>query len=127
MGREVEVVDPLGRTTVIEGDASGEITAVTGPDGETTRVDRAGDTLFWTDPIGATCSVRFDPRDLPVEVRWPDGRTLVFHRDAQGNVIEHVDQAGARTRARHDAWGRCVEAWMETYEGKLFQNAGRRR
>lgn len=111
MGRETEVVDPLGRRTVIERDASGEITMVIGPDGETTRVDRAGDTLFWTDPIGATCSVRFDARGLPVEVRWPDGRMLVFRRDAQGNVIEHIDQAGAQTRARYDAWGRCVEVW----------------
>ncbi|CAN98052.1 MULTISPECIES: RHS repeat-associated core domain-containing protein [Sorangium] len=111
MGRETEVVDPLGRRTVIERDASGEITAVIGPDGETTRVDRAGDSLFWTDPIGAVCSARFDARGLPIEVRWPDGRTLVFRRDVQGNVIEHIDQAGAQTRARYDAWGRCVELW----------------
>ncbi|WP_437600542.1 RHS repeat-associated core domain-containing protein [Sorangium sp. So ce590] len=111
MGRETEVVDPLGRRTVIERDASGEITSVMGPDGETTRVERAGDTLFWTDPIGATCSVRFDARGLPIEVRWPDGRMLVFLRDVQGNVIKHIDQAGAQTRARYDAWGRCVEIW----------------
>ncbi|WP_434044354.1 MULTISPECIES: RHS repeat-associated core domain-containing protein [Sorangium] len=111
MGRELEVVDPLGRRTVIERDASGEITAVIGPDGDTTRVERAGDTLSWTDPIGATCSVRFDPRGLPAEVRWPDGRMRVFRRDAEGNVVEHIDEAGAQTRARYDAWGRCVEIW----------------
>lgn len=111
LGRETEVVDPLGRTTVVERDLFGEITSVTEPDGSVTRVARQGSSLIWTDPLGATCSVRYDEHGLPSEVAWPDGRTRVFQRDAHGNAIELVDENGAVTRARYDEWGRCVEVW----------------
>ncbi|WP_437330874.1 RHS repeat-associated core domain-containing protein [Sorangium sp. So ce381] len=126
-GRETRVVDPLGRVTTIRRDPAGEILEVIGPDGASTRVHRAGDELSWTDPLGATCIVRFDARGQPVRAEWPDGRTIVFARDAHGNVIERVDELGARTQAGYDAWGRCVEI-LDARGGRTaftYSNAGR--
>jgi len=126
-GRETKMTDPLGRTTQIIRDKAGEILEIIGPDGETTRVNRARDELSWTDPLGATCTVTFDSRGQPIRSLWPDGRTLLFVRDSHGNIVERVDELGAREQARYDAWGRCIELF-DTGGGRTaftYSNGGK--
>jgi RHS repeat-associated protein len=110
LGRETKVVDPLGRVTQIRRDAGGAILEIVEPDDVRTHLDWDEQSLSWLDPLGGRYLVRFDARGQPVHMTWPDGRTQSMTRDAQGNVVEFVDERGLRTQARYDAWGRCSEA-----------------
>jgi RHS repeat-associated protein len=109
LGRETQVVDPLGRTTRTVRNDEGSILEIIGPEDDRTRLEYTNDSLSWTDAIGADYTVRFDSRGQPIRMSWPDGRSQTLTRDFHGNVIEHVDERGLRTLAIYDHWGRCLE------------------
>ncbi|MDH6586854.1 YD repeat-containing protein [Streptomyces sp. SAI-133] len=127
-GRTVTAVDSLGHSTLYEINGDLQVTAVTTPDGATTRTthDRARRPLTVTDPVGRTVSYAYDAagrtvlavrpdgrytsiaynaQGLPVTVTGPGGRGVVQQFDEYGNRTAVTDASGATTRFTYDDRG----------------------
>ncbi|MDH6516914.1 RHS repeat-associated protein [Streptomyces sp. SAI-135] len=127
-GRTVTAVDSLGHSTLYEINGDLQVTAVTTPDGATTRTthDRAHRPLTVTDPVGRTVSYAYDAagrtvlavrpdgrytsiaynaQGLPVTVTGPGGRGVVQQFDEYGNRTAVTDASGATTRFTYDDRG----------------------
>jgi YD repeat-containing protein len=72
LGLESRVVDPLGATTIIARDESGNI-------------------IKWFDALGRTRQLRRDASGRVVAASDPLGATALFDRDLDGNVVRFVD------------------------------------
>ncbi|MFF7642384.1 putative T7SS-secreted protein [Streptomyces canus] len=126
--RIVTAVDSLGHSTLYEINSDVQVTAVTTPDGATTRTthDRAHRPLTVTDPLGRTVSYAYDEagrtvlavrpdgrytsvayndQGLPVAVAGADGTHVVQHFDEFGNRTAVTDASGTTTRLTYDDRG----------------------
>lgn len=126
--RTVTAVDSLGHSTLYEINSDVQVTAVTTPDGATTRTthDRAHRPLTVTDPLGRTVSYAYDEagrtvlavrpdgrytsvayndQGLPVAVAGADGTHVVQHFDEYGNRTSVTDTSGTTTRFTYDDRG----------------------
>ncbi|MFI5605907.1 RHS repeat-associated core domain-containing protein [Amycolatopsis sp. NPDC051903] len=123
-------VDPLGARTTFTYARPGLLTAVTGPLGEVTRYeyDAAGLPVAVTDPVGATERTAFDRfgrpsastaalgattrtawtvEGEPLSVTRPDGTSVSFSHDGEGNLRETRDGT-AVTRTAYAGFDRPV-------------------
>ncbi|MEX1653959.1 putative T7SS-secreted protein [Streptomyces pseudovenezuelae] len=126
--RTVTAVDSLGHSTLYEINSDVQVTAVTTPDGATTRTthDRAHRPLTVTDPLGRTVSYAYDEagrtvlavrpdgrytsvayndQGLPVAVAGADGTHVVQEFDGFGNRTTVTDASGTTTRFTYDDRG----------------------
>lgn len=124
--------DALGRRTLYETDARGDIVAVTDPAGNRQatpfdargnraaavdalgrrteyRHDARGNLITITDPAGASTRLSYNALDLPVSITDALGQTWLSTYDARGNLIEQVDPLGQHSRYRHEARGLPVD------------------
>jgi RHS repeat-associated protein len=131
------VTDPLGRRTVNEFDADGNLVKTTLPDGSTTTntYGELGNLTSATDPSGATVKLTYDargnltsstaptaagdavtryahddtrhPGDVTT-VTDPEGRTTRFHYSSKGDLIGVTDPLGHATTMRYNRAGEVV-------------------
>lgn len=126
--RTVTAVNSLGHSTRYEINGDVQVTAVTAPDGATTRTthDRAHRPLTITDPLGRTVSyaydaagrtvlavrpdghytsIAYDDQGMPVTVAGPDGTYVEQRFDEYGNRTAVTDASGTTTRFTYDDRG----------------------
>ncbi|MET7639764.1 DUF6531 domain-containing protein [Streptomyces sp. NPDC005438] len=97
------LTDALGRTTEVVTDPAGLPVAVTDPLGHTTHVNRGphGRVTAVTDPLGRTTRLGWTIEGKPAWRHHPDGTREEWKWDGEGNLAQHVDQAGHVTAYTH--------------------------
>ncbi len=108
--REV-VTDQLGRVTVIEYDAFGNVVARTDAAGGRTAYtyDTVGNELTETDPLGRVASKTYDGQRNVLTSTDFNGNTTTSTYDARQQLLTTTDQEGRTTTNVYDANGNLVQ------------------
>jgi RHS repeat-associated protein len=104
-GAVTKVIDPLGNTTQYEYDeVSLQRTKLVEPMGGTTEwvIDASGNCTQITYPDGAVIALRYDERNLPIEVQDALGGRWQWAYDREGKLIARRDALGQRTQFEWD-------------------------
>lgn len=112
----VGAVDPAGKTTVIEPDASGRVTAITDPTGvELVRntFDLSGRVASQVTPQGTTTFAYDAPTRTTVVTHVELGESLTYAHDTLGRVLSVADDSAASMTRTYDADG-----WLATGEDR---------
>lgn len=105
VGAVTKVIDPLGNTTQYEYDeVSLQRTKLIDPMGATTQwaIDASGNCTQITQPDGSVVAIRYDARNLPIEVRDAIGGQWHWAYDREGRLIARRDALGQRTQFEWD-------------------------
>jgi RHS repeat-associated protein len=100
----------VARTTYTYEAEPGELTAVTDPDGHTTKFayDSAGDRTGLTDANGHTTSYSYTPDGQLISRTTPSGHTTSYSYDAGGQLTSETDPLGHSTSYAYDADGNRI-------------------
>jgi RHS repeat-associated protein len=129
-GAMVRRVDATGRVYTFENDAAGLHTRLSGPDGLDLRYhrDAFGRVVAITRPgeVAPLVRLSWSVEGALVSRTLADGRTERWRHDGEGNVREHVDVAGRRTRHTIGVFDQVTETetpggarWQRRYDSEL--------
>jgi len=105
VGAVTKVIDPLGNTTQYEYDeVSLQRTKLTDPLGASTEwvLDASGNCTKSSYPDGSEVRIRYDERNLPIEVQDAVGGQWQWTYDRDGKLIARRDALGQRTQFEWD-------------------------
>ncbi|MBI3795626.1 MAG: PASTA domain-containing protein, partial [Deltaproteobacteria bacterium] len=108
--RQEVITDQLGRTTVVEYDAAGNVVATTDALGHrsTATFDSVGNQLTSTNPLGQTITRTYDNKRNLLTWTDPLGRTTTYTRDANGRPLTITDPRGNTSTMAYDAQGSLI-------------------
>ena len=108
LGKVVESIDQLQRSTIFHYDDMGRLERTQYPDAtEELRIyDDEGQLIQQTDRAGRPTHFEYDPVGRQTKTTFPDLTTTVNRYDAAGRLIESEDARGNVTRVFYDAAGR---------------------
>jgi RHS repeat-associated protein len=110
-GNLTAVEDPLGRTLALGYDDGGNLVEVIDWEKHPTKVERneRGQVIRQVDALAGETKITRDACGLPVTVRRPDGSTLHFAYDPEGNLVEQTDALKNATRYRYAGLNKLAE------------------
>jgi YD repeat-containing protein len=118
-GRLIHITDFDGNVMIIERDAIGEPTAITGPFGARTllTLDADGFLSSVTNPAGESTSLVHGPNGLLDEFERPNGAVSSFDYDGGGRLILDEDPAGGFKTLARETDGNGFVVTLGTAEG----------
>ena len=123
-GAEVETRDPLGRVTVSERDANGEVASVSHPaytpPGDTEpivpvyqfRYDDGGQLIEAEDPLHHVTTQLYDQLGRVARITTPDTGVTRLGYNLNGDNVSFTDPEGARREATYDYMGRVATSTL---------------
>lgn len=135
MGRRTALIDPQGERTTYGYDADGRLTRITAPGGDATAFayDARDRLIRRTEPSGVALTLTYNAWDLPTEIRYAQGETVLFEQRITYNADGHpirIEELGEATAAltqtaQYDPLGRLLHAqtsdgreWIYTYDAR---------
>ena len=111
LGKVVESIDPLQRSTIFHYDDMGRLERTRYPDStEELRIyDDEGQLIQQTDRAGRPTHFEYDPVGRQTQTAFADLTTTVNRYDAAGRLVESEDARGNVTRFFYDAAGRRIK------------------
>ena len=111
LGKVVESIDPLQRSTIFHYDDMGRLERTRYPDAtEELRIyDDEGQLIQQTDRAGRPTHFEYDPVGRQTQTTFADLTTTVNRYDAAGRLVESEDARGNVTRFFYDAAGRRIK------------------